>query len=113
MHCPHCGHALKNIAGLGFQPRYICNNAHCPSNQLRHLRCPNPSCGGAALKEAKIGLGHQLYECPTCGFAFDTLGQVAAPVCSTCNRPARVQPNANRGFDIVCPGCSQSLSVNP
>jgi hypothetical protein len=109
--CIICGVPMKNIAGIGFTPFFRCQNGRCPSNQIRYLRCPNPSCKGQAMTEGKIGLGHQTYECPNCGFAFDSLGQVIPLVCNNCNQNARVLRNSSGGFDIRCTGCEAVLEI--
>ena len=111
MFCRFCGTRLRNIGGLGFQPQYICNNAHCSSNKLRHLCCPTPSCAGAELEEIKVGIGHQMYRCQVCSFSFDTLGQMGLITCGNCNTAPQIMRSPTNGFEIKCRTCAETLDV--
>lgn len=110
MYCQRCGTKMVNIGGIGFQPRYKCPSTACPTNQLRHLTCPVPGCG-KELREAPIGIGHQMYTCPEEHFGFDSLGQVAAPYCSECDSNVTVSPT-RMGFRFTCrcPGKTEEIT---
>jgi hypothetical protein len=109
--CSHCHSPLKNIAGVGLQPRYKCINSHCSTNKTRKLKCPNPSCNGGEMKEEKIGIGHQLYTCEQCHFCFDNLGQVKPVQCLTCKTIGNIRNTMSGGFSIRCSSCNQILEI--
>jgi len=110
--CSSCHAPMINVGGIGFPPHYVCNNTRCPSNKARRLKCPNPACKGQELDEAPIGIGHQMYTCSKCGFAFDNLGQVAPPVCKLCEQLGEVYEKQGGGFLIACPNGHNPLSVD-
>lgn len=57
--CQTCSYNMKNIAGMGSDPKWICSNTKCPSKFPQ--KCP--ACDGLSKEITIIGMGNVKFTC--------------------------------------------------